>query len=364
MKIHIVTDQFIVGGGIEHIYQIVKEMKEVQFGIFAKSGNAVEKFQGLQNVKIYERGFTPGYVLKEKPDLVHIHHFRSLFSFLKNPLAKYHTPIIFTAHGMHVHKYEFSRSIASCFKYFLRTNLEKKLLKRIDQVIAVSREDKQFMEAKYNLKNVFYLTNGLDFSNVKIPLDPKNVLRERLNLPEDYFLFVTVARFNFQKGYDILIQSIHLLNDILKQKKVKFVFVGEGEEFEMMKNLCKELSISEYIIFLGERTDVFDIVKACDVFLLPSRWEGLPIVLIETGILKVPVVASDTYGNREILNGNRGIVFKNEDTAALSRVIRRIITGKVDLDGYSERLFEEIKANYNLKKMISGLRNIYLSYQQ
>ena len=167
MKVHIVTDEFVVGGGIEHIYQIVKEMNDVKFGIFAKKGNASEKFRDLQNVNIHEKGFNPGYVLKKTPDLVHIHHFRSLFSFFKNPMTGYKVPILFTAHGMHVHKYEFSSSLNSKIKYSLRFNLERILLKKVDRLIAVSREDKKFMEKDYYLKNVFYLTNGLDLSNVK-----------------------------------------------------------------------------------------------------------------------------------------------------------------------------------------------------
>lgn len=359
MKIHLVTDEFMVGGGIEHIYQIVKGIKKINFGVFGKPGVAEGKFTDLPNVKVYNRGYNPGYVMSGKPDLVHVHHFRSFFSLYKTPFSAYKIPVIFTAHGMHIHKYEFSRTLNSKIKYSLRFNLEKRILKKADAVIAVSMEDKEFMEKNYNLKNVLYLTNGIDFTKVRSTFDKKKDLRNRLNLPRENFLFVTVARFNFQKGYDILIKTISSIRDFAREKNVKFVFVGTGEEFEKMKLLSQELSVDDLIVFLGERHDVFDILKACDVFLLTSRWEGLPIVLIETGVLEIPVVASDTYGNREILKGGRGILFKNEDIKELSSVIKKVVEGKYDLKKYTEKLHQEVHENYNLEKMISGLKFIY-----
>jgi len=134
-----------------------------------------------------------------------------LLSFFKNPFAKYNIPIIFTAHGLHIHKYEFSKSLKKRLKYFLRFNLEKNVLKKIDRVIAVSKEDTIFLQEKYKLKNVTYLTNGIDFSEINIANKSKVELREDINLCLDHFLFVTVARFDFQKGYDVLIRAIYLL---------------------------------------------------------------------------------------------------------------------------------------------------------
>lgn len=365
MRIHIVTDYFSVGGGIEHIYQVVKGLKDFRFGIFARPGNALQKFKKLENVKTYPAGFHPGYVLSEKPDLVHIHHIRPLFYFYKKPFSHYKIPVIFTAHGLHIHKYEFSNIISNKIKYFLRFLLEKKILKKVDKIIAVSKEDRDFLEKKYHLKNVVYLTNGIHFSNIRSTAKCKEkILRKELHLPEDHFLFTTVARFDYQKGYDILIKAISLLKNFLNEKgrKIQFLFVGSGTECEKMKVLSQDLAVSEYISFLGERDDVYKIVKASDVFLLPSRWEGLPIVLLETGLLKTPVLASETYGNREILKGEKGILFKNEDIEDLASKIAEILAGKYDLIRYSQNLCKEVETNYNLQKMITGLKKIYSSY--
>jgi glycosyltransferase involved in cell wall biosynthesis len=189
-------------------------------------------------------------------------------------------------------------------------------------------------------------------------------LRKQLGLPIDDFLCVTTARFNYQKGYDILIEAIERLKRIinLKEAKMRFLFIGNGPEFEKMKAKSSELSNSGYVSFLGERKDVYNIVKACDLFVLTSRWEGLPIVLLETGLLKTPALASETYGNREILKGGKGILFRNEDSEELANSLRDIIEGKYDLNRYAQDLFKEVETNYNLEKMINGLRKIYKSY--
>ena len=216
------------------------------------------------------------------------------------------------------------------------------------------------------------MTNGIDFSAVTPGSgsggqgrgENKVELRQRLDLPPHAFLFITVARFNFQKGYDILIRAIARVRDILQERNVRFVFVGDGEEFQAMKDLSRELFVSGYIHFLGARTGVYDILRCGDVFLLPSRWEGLPIVLLETGLLKLPVIVSDTYGNREIVGNANGILFKNLSEKALAEVILKVLDGKFDIEALSENLYREIKLNYSLERMLAGLRMIYEAAQK
>lgn len=368
MLIHLVTDRFSTGGGLEHIYQVARGLREYRFRIFGEPGEreAVEKFNDLDNVTICDGGYDPAYVLEGNPDLVHIHHLKPFFSFFKYPFRRYGVPVIFTAHGLHIHKFEFYNSFFGRISYFLRFFLEKRLLPKASRIIAVSREDKVFLEERYGLGNVTYLTNGIDFSVVLagragVEGRSREELRRGLGLPADEFLFITVARFNFQKGYDILLRSISRVRENLRGRGCRFVFVGDGEEFELMKGLSRELGVSEFVLFLGMRTDVYDILRVGDVFLLPSRWEGLPIVLLETGLLRLPVIASDTYGNREIIGDGSGILFKNLDSESLAGVIMDILNKKHELATYSENLYREVQANYSLEKMLNGLNELYRS---
>lgn len=368
LRVHLVTDRFSLGGGIEHIYQIVNGLSHIHFDVFGEPGPAVEKFELLPNVNIHTTGYDASLVLKDSPDIVHIHHLKPLTSFFKNPFKKYKIPIIFTVHGLHIHKYEFQETVRANISYFLRFHLEKNTLKKAKGVIAVSREDREFLETYYGLTNVTYLTNGIDFSRITRNIDePRESLRKRFDFPNDSFIFITVARFDFQKGYDILIEAIKRIKPELEKRSGKdasqtlFVFVGDGSEFDVMKRKVKASGIQPYVRFMGARTDVYDLIRSADVCLLPSRWEGLPIVLLETGLLKVPVIASDTYGNREVIGGNNGILFKNLDVDQLGKTLLnvRFEKRKDELDAFAGHLYDEIQTNYNLDKMLQGLNSIY-----
>jgi len=362
MIIHLVTDYLSTGGGLEHIYQIVKGSPNYQFKVFARPGNAAGKFDELKNVTIQDQGFEPGLVMAGNPDLVHIHHLRPLVSFFKNPLTRYKVPIIYTAHGLHIHKYEFFNSLSGKIKYKLRFALEKQVCKKPARVIAVSMEDQEFMAQNYGLKNVLYLTNGIEFTDVDLwqDADPQQ-LRKELKLPLDRVLFTTVARFDFQKGYDIYIPALAQLKKKVEglENKVHFLFVGGGSQLEPMKNMASEYGIEDLVTFMGERRDVYQLLKASDLFVLPSRWEGLPITLLEAGRLKIPVLASHTYGNREILGEGRGILFQNLDANDLALKLQEIIQNKYDLLQYANKLHHEVSQNYNLPKMLTGLQNLY-----
>lgn len=360
MLIHIVTDNFSTGGGIEHIFQIVKGLPSLNFRIFADVGDALAKFSGLGNVETCSRGYSPELVLKTKPDLIHIHHLRPLLAFYRDPLARYEVPVIYTAHGLHIHKYEFSPGLLNSLKYKLRFELEKYLFARADQIITVSKADQDYIRNRYKLNRVLYIPNGIDPSRLEEVRSQREIANE-FQLPAKRILFITVARFNFQKGYDVLIRAIALIRDFLKEKNAGFLLVGDGETLPGIKKMSERLQITDLVRFSGTRTDVYSLMKSADVLILPSRWEGLPIVLLEAGLLKIPVIASDTYGNNELLGQDRGVMFANENVRDLAEKIKRTLNGEYKLAYHADNFFHFVNNNYSVTKMLAGLQNTYAS---
>jgi len=360
MLIHMVTDNFSTGGGLEHIFQIVRGMPAHDFRIFAKAGAALEKFSGLANVETCSQGFRPALILKPKPDLVHIHHLLPLLAFFRNPLARYDVPVIYTAHGLHIHKYEFLHGVLNRLKYQLRFTLEKHLFARADQVIAVSKADRDFIRNRYKLNHVRYIPNGIDPADLEEAPSEKDIGKDP-QLPGQGFLFITVARFNFQKGYDVLLRAIALIRDFLIKKNARFLLVGDGDTLPEMKKMSERLQISDLVRFPGTRSDVYSLMKAADLMVLPSRWEGLPIVLLEAGLLKLPVIASDTYGNNELLGEDRGVMFANENVRDLAEKIKRTLSGEYKLACHADNFFHFVNNNYSVAKMLAGLHDTYLT---
>lgn len=361
MLVHIVTDNFNTGGGMEHIFQIVQGFPQLDFRIFAGPGDALAKFSGLGNVEPRPQGYSPALVLKPKPDLIHIHHLLPLLAFFRNPLAGYEAPVIYTAHGLHIHKFEFSRSVLNGLKYRLRFALEKYLFARADQIIAVSKEDQDFIRTRYKVNRVSYIPNGIDHSRLEHVRPRKKEIGNEFRLPAAGMLFITVARFDFQKGYDVLVRAIALIKDFLSEKNARFLFVGDGATLPEIKKMSEQLQINGLVHFLGKRTEPYSLMKSADVLLLPSRWEGLPIVLLEAGLLKIPVIASDTYGSHELLGHDRGIMFARENANDLAEKIKRTVCGEYNLAHHADNFFNEIKKNYTVAQMLAGLQDIYLS---
>lgn len=361
MLVHMVTDNFDIGGGIEHIFQIVRGLPQLDFRIFAEPGNAIDKFSGLPNVETCPQGYRPALVLKPKPDVIHIHHLRPLLAFFMNPLARYEAPVIYTAHGLHIHKYEFSTGVLKRLKYKLRFALEKYLLARADQIIAVSKEDQHFIKARLKAERVDYVPNGIDPSRLELVRSRKIEIGNEFQLPAERILFITVARFDFQKGYDVLLRALALIKDFLIEKNAGFLLVGDGETLPKIRKMAEQLQITGLVRFLGKRTDAYSLMKSADVLILPSRWEGLPIVLLEAGLLKIPIIASDSCGNHELLGEDRGVLFENENASDLAEKIKGAINGEFRLSHLANNFFNEIKMNYSVAQMLAGLKEMYLS---
>jgi len=106
------------------------------------------------------------------------------------------------------------------------------------------------------------------------------------------------ARLSDQKGHADLICAFQMVN---RQNPAHLIIAGDGPLMPDLKKLSERLELSNNVHFLGTRNDVWDILPHLDLFVLPSYYEGFPIVLIETMSQSVPVIATDITGTRELI---------------------------------------------------------------
>ena len=362
-RIALLTDTFILGGGLQHIRMIVRNFPEVQFGVFADGGSETCPFDNLPNVAVFTQGYGVGELEAFRPDLIHVHHLRPLLSLLKNPLRALSAPLLFTVHGLHIHQYDFLKGWGNRFKHLLRYNLERHLFARANRVIAVSREDQAFLENRYRLRAVACVPNGIDYRQLQRRGNGPSVSRKSLGISEAQHLFLTVARFPFQKAHDILLTAIGKVQRSLRDHRACFVLIGDGFYFEAMKNLARDLGIEDLVHFLGRRTDVPAFMRISDTFVLPSRWEGFPITLLEAVGCGLPVIASDTYGNREIIrNGESGLLFENENPETLANALITALESKSRMSEMAGVAYQRVTTEYTEENMIEGLRACYSDY--
>lgn len=151
-------------------------------------------------------------------------------------------------------------------------------------------------------------------------------------------VILTVARLSFQKGIDLLLRAFAAV--VSNFPDYQLILIGDGELTEELKNLAAELAISGQVLFLGRRPDVNDWLRISNLFVLPSRSEGLSFALLEAMAAGVPILASDASSIPDLIeDGLEGILFENGSVEDLT-----------------EKLFQALSNPQNRQEMASNAR--------
>lgn len=155
-------------------------------------------------------------------------------------------------------------------------------------------------------------------------VDEREVSRLRAEIlgQEGRLLVVVLARASFQKGLDILIDVVRELRR--HRTDVRFVVAGAGSLLESLRALSQEKGVDGDLRFVGATHQPYLYLRAADLFLLTSRWEALPISIVEAFRARLPVVVSDTGGVRELVDSNVGAVVPVGDVQACVRELLRL----------------------------------------
>ena len=147
-----------------------------------------------------------------------------------------------------------------------------------------------FGNKEYDKGNVYLLNNAIELDKVKYDEQLRNKKRKELNIKDDTLVIGHVGRFVEQKNHRFLID---IFNEVHKQKENSILLlVGQGPLMEEMKEKVKTLGIEDKVIFLGQRNDVNELYNAMDLFLFPSLYEGLGMVVVEAQVSGLPCVVS------------------------------------------------------------------------
>jgi glycosyltransferase involved in cell wall biosynthesis len=147
-------------------------------------------------------------------------------------------------------------------------------------------------------ENIAVVQNGIDMANLKVH-EPRERIREALGWGEDETVLLSVGSLTMQKNHRILLDALAILKE--KAKRLRLVVAGGGPLERDLKTATVELGLQERLAFLGVRQDVASLLKAADIFIFPSLWEGLPIALLEAMAAGIPVIASDLPVHQRIL---------------------------------------------------------------
>lgn len=210
------------------------------------------------------------------------------------------TKVIYTAHGFHFYKG------APLLNWILYYPVEKWLSKYTDILITINKEDYKRAKEKFHAKRIEYVPGvGIDVEKIQAVQVDREAKRRELGIGKDDFLLLSVGELNKNKNHEVVIRAIAEL----KNPKIKYAICGKGSLKEYLEELAVKLGVRNQLFLLGFRTDVIEICKSADVFVFPSKREGLSVALMEAMACGLPCVVSKIRGNVDLIDEKKGGVF-------------------------------------------------------
>lgn len=207
--------------------------------------------------------------------------------------------VIYQAHGFHFYKG------APLKNWLLYYPIEKLLAHYTDALITINKEDYERAQG-FKLRKggkVYYVPGvGIDLSQYELPESTREIKRKELGLKETDVALISAGELNANKNNKVIIEAL----GNLQNKNVHYFLCGVGPCEEELKELAKSKGISEQVHFLGYRTDIKELLRAADVFVMPSYREGLSRSIMEAMASGLPCVVSDIRGNRDLVDNGKG----------------------------------------------------------
>ena len=202
------------------------------------------------------------------------------------------------------------------------------------------------------------IPNGRNLKKYEYDTKKRTEYRNKLGVPSDALVIGHVGRFNQQKNHEYLVR---IFSEVYKKNRNSYlVLVGTGEKVDEIKNRAKELEFGKNVIFTGVIENISDYLSAFDVMLLPSLYEGLPLVVIEWQIAGLPCIVSDTVTKECAITSLVKFESIEKEPEAWANDIRNLILQ--DRNDSKEAVFNEIKtAGYDIESGAEKLRQMYRS---
>ncbi len=201
------------------------------------------------------------------------------------------------------------------------------------------------------------LNNAIDVERFAYNVDVREQYRDLFGVKENEPLIGHIGSFIEQKNHAFLLDIFQRVHE--KRPNVKLILVSDGPKLQMIKRKVCELGLQDNVIFAGRRSDVSNLYQAMDVFVMPSMWEGLPLVMLEAQAAGLPVIVSDAI-TKEAKCTSRVSFIKLDESLDLwaEEIINEI---EIKRSQYSEVKAEFVNSAFDIKVEAEKLENIYLT---
>lgn len=216
-------------------------------------------------------------------------------------------------------------------------------------IIALHEGMAREIEEMFDINGVSVIRNGIDFDHFRDVKKTKEEKRRELGIREDAYVIGQVGRFTYQKNPEF---TVEIFNELLnKHENSCLMLVGRGKQEAQLRQQIKALGIEDKVKILISRDDIPELLKAMDVFILPSRFEGFGIVLIEAQVAGLPCVVSDNVPSQVYQSKNITCLSLDDP---LSDWVDALLDPKGNITSYGNI------EDYDMHSEIRNLENLYL----
>lgn len=293
-------------------------------------------------------------MLDNRFDLIHCH--TPMGGAMARMVArKTHTePVIYTAHGFHFYQ---GAPIVNWLVYY---PAEKHLSRYTDILITINREDYTRAESFHNGELQYIPGVGIDYNKICTATIDRALKKKELGVDQDTKIILSAGELIKRKNYETALKAFaaaRLTNTV-------YFICGHGMMEEKLKDMVHNLGISDQVIFLGYRKDIYEIMKCADVFFFPSYQEGLSVALMEAMACKLPVVASKIRGNTDLIVHNEGgYLYSPGDIGMFAKTLSELIHNPSKREQMGE-INNKVIQRYDIKYIKEIMAGIYNRYAQ
>jgi len=237
------------------------------------------------------------------------------------------TQVIYTAHGFHFYRG------APLVNWLLYYPMEKWLSKYTDILITINNEDYNSAIQRLNAKNTYYIPGiGVDANRFANPAVDGKSKRGELGIPADATVIISIGELSKRKNHQVAIKAMSKI----KSDKLYYIICGQGKLQKKLRDLCQKLKLENFVLFLGYRNDISDLLHMSDIFVFPSLQEGLPVALMEAMAAGLPCIVSKIRGNTDLVAHTKKVyICENNDEGEYIRAIENFMeegarSGKMD----------------------------------
>lgn len=293
---------------------------------------------------------------EENYQMIHCHTpVASVLTRLAAEKARKHgTKVLYTAHGFHFYHG------APLKNWLFFYPIEKYLAKYTDALITINEEDYTFAKRKLKAKKIYHI-HGIGVEPSKFDFDMSEKKREEIRasftLSSLDYLMMYAAELNDNKNQQMLIDAMKKLVPLYPN--MKLILAGIGPLKEKFEKEIQENFLQSNVFLIGYRTDIPELLKISDLYVATSKREGLPVNILEAMIAGLPLVVTNSRGQRELVeDGKNGYIVELNDVNSLVEKIQNIYVDQRIQTQFTKYAKNHIE-NYLLSNVKREMKTIY-----